>query len=144
MCIGRDVLIDHATVYVCVYMHYVCVYVCQFVGRGSSWKTNSFLASQEVSPHFMETGSSFPCSQQPFTFHYPEPDKCSHIFTLYLKSILIRPKSTLRSSKRSFYLQFPTPNLCMLLYPSPSLPTPTSFIMIYLIILIVCGKKYNY
>jgi hypothetical protein len=40
---------------VCVYM-YECVYalvymyVCQFVERGSSWKANSFLVSQEIPP----------------------------------------------------------------------------------------------
>jgi len=61
MCIWRDVLIDHATVCVCVcvYMHEsVCVYmrmcvcmsVCQFVDRGSSWKANISLASQEFPP----------------------------------------------------------------------------------------------
>jgi hypothetical protein len=42
-----------------------------------SWEADSHLATQEISPLLMETEGSLPCSQQPDTGPYPEPDESS-------------------------------------------------------------------
>jgi hypothetical protein len=39
-----------------------------------SWEANILSASQEISPPFVEPEGSLPCSQEPATGSYPEPD----------------------------------------------------------------------
>jgi len=86
------------SVCVCVYVYtHECVYVymylcvCMSVNLWSGAYLGKLIVFKLVNkfPHFMETESSFPCSQQPSTFHYHEPDESIHVFLLYLKSILI-------------------------------------------------------
>jgi len=43
--------------------------------QSPSCEANSHLASQEVPPPFMEPEGLSPCSQEPTTGSYPEPDE---------------------------------------------------------------------
>ena len=49
-----------------------------------SWEANKSAATQEIPPHFMETESSLPHSQQPTTCPYPEIP--GDIIYLYISS----------------------------------------------------------
>jgi hypothetical protein len=54
------------------------------MGQSHSWVANTLSASQEIPRPFMEPGSSLPCSEEPHTSLYAEPDESSpHLPTLF-------------------------------------------------------------
>jgi hypothetical protein len=56
-----------------------------YTEQSPSWEASSYSASQENSPPFVQPDSSLPCSQDPATESYPEPDASSpHLPTLFL------------------------------------------------------------
>jgi hypothetical protein len=51
--------------------------------ESTSSETASHSASQEIPTHFMDLEGSLPCSQEPATGPYPEPDNPVHAFPPY-------------------------------------------------------------
>jgi hypothetical protein len=52
--------------------------------QGASWEADSHSAGQEIPQPFTEPEGSLPCSQEPATGSFPEPDEFSpHLATLF-------------------------------------------------------------
>jgi hypothetical protein len=59
-----------------------------------SWEANRFEASQEIPPHFMESGGSLLHSQMPTACPYPEPLWTVRNMILFYGEELLAPRPT--------------------------------------------------
>jgi len=61
------------------------VKTCNYIERSLSWQLNRRWTSQQISRSFTEPEGSLPCSQEPATCSYSEPDESSpHPHILFL------------------------------------------------------------
>jgi hypothetical protein len=114
-----------------------------------TYRAEPFLRNRQLcsysrtSQHFMQPEGSLPCSQEPSTGPYPEPDHSSlyHPILSLLISILILP-TRLRLGLPSglFPSGFPT---CIPLLPHICATCHAHLILLDLIILIMFGEGYN-
>jgi hypothetical protein len=98
-----------------------------------------------TSQHFMEPEGSLPCSQEPSTSPYSEPDQSNPYHPISLRSIL-RLSTHLRLGLTSGL--FPSYIPTTILYAIPFAPIratfPAHLILLDLIILIILGENYSY
>jgi hypothetical protein len=121
-----------------------------FTTHSLTYGAESFLRSRKIfsyswtSQHFMEPEGSLPCSQEPSTDPYPEPDQPSLYNSILPKihfNIILLPMC------RFFCGLFPSEFPVKILYAfrfSPIRATcPAHLILLDLIILIVLGEEYK-
>jgi hypothetical protein len=97
-----------------------------------------------TSQHFVEPEGSLPCSQEPSTGPYPEPDRSSPYHPICLRSILILSTDLrLGLSSGLFPSGFPTNILYAFLFSPIRATCPAHFILLDLIILIMLCEEYN-
>jgi hypothetical protein len=92
----------------------------------------------------MEPEGSLPCSQEPSTGPYPEPDQTIPSHLISLRSILVLSTHLrLGLPNGLFPSDFPTNNLYLLLFSSISATCTAHLILLDLIILFILGEEYN-
>jgi hypothetical protein len=95
-----------------------------------------------TSQHFMKPGGSLPCSQEPSTGPYPEPDQSNPSYLSKIHFNIVYP-STSWSSQWSLPSGFPTNILYAFLFSPIRATCPVYLTLLHLIILIILGEEYQ-
>jgi hypothetical protein len=82
-------------------------------------RINQSLSYSRMSQHFMELRSSLPCSQEPFTGPYPEPDKSSPYHSTPSKIVNDPALCRLLTLHVPNLFHFPSFRTLQIIYPSP-------------------------
>jgi hypothetical protein len=116
----------------------------QLHGDESFLRSCQLLSNSRISQHLVEPEGSLPCSEEPSSSPYPEPDRSSpyHPNPISLRSTLILP-THLRLCLPSglFYFGFPTKILYTFVFCPISASCPAHLILLYLIFFSVKGNE---